>query len=145
MKKVLFILVASLALVGCEKANNYKEGTYEANVIDNYNNESNTASAKITIDSNGKITEVYLDTTYVKNGVETTKKALKEDYGMKAYGSADYEWYEQVEALEQAIIEHQNLDFLNLDEDGYTDTVSKCTIKINALVKAVEEALNKAK
>ena len=30
--------------------------------------------------------------------------------------------------------------FLNIDEDGYTDAVSTCTIKIDALYKALEQA-----
>lgn len=149
MKKLFICLVAVLCLagiVGCEKVESYKEGVYEGSVVDNYNNENNTATAKVTIDKNGKIVEVYLDTTYVKNGQQTTKKTLKEDYNMKKYqASAAGEWYEQVEKLEKAIVENQGIDFLNLDADGKTDAVSGCTIKIDALYKAVEQALSKAK
>lgn len=150
MKKILFMLLAAICLVGCEKVTDgYKEGVYEASVIDNYGGEENNATAKITINNEGKITDVYLDTTYTKDGVKTTKKALKEEYGMKAgnsaYGTADYEWFEQVEALENAIVKNQGIEFITLDEDGYTDSVSTCTIKINALYKAAEAALNKAK
>lgn len=150
MKKILFIAILCILFTGCDVVtNSYKEGIYEGSSVDNYGGEENTATAKITVDRDGKITQVYLDTTYTKNGVATTKKALKEEYGMKkgnsSYGSADYEWYEQVEALEQAVLEKQGIDFLNLDEDGYTDAVSKCTIKIDALYKALENALNKAK
>lgn len=64
---------------------------------------------------------------------------------MITYGGAQYEWYQQVEALEQAVIDNQGIDFLNVDEDGYTDAVSTCTIKVDALYKALEVALNKAK
>lgn len=147
MKKLLSILVLCSMLfvyTACEKVAGYKEGTYEATAVDNYGNQNNEASAKVTIDSNGKITSVYLDTTYTKDGVKTTKKALKDAYGMKNYG-ADKEWYEQVELLEQAVLEKQGIDFLKLDEDGYTDAVSGCTIKVDALTKALENALNKAK
>lgn len=149
MKKLFVSLVAVLCLVGvvgCEKVTTYKEGVYEASVIDPYNNENNTASAKITVDKNGKITEVYLDTTYVSNGVETTKKTLKENYNMKKYNaSAAGEWYEQVEKLEKAIVEHQGIDFITLDADGKTDAVSGCTIKIDALLNAAKAAIEKAK
>ena len=149
MKKILCLLfVATLVFTGCE-SKTYKEGVYEGSAIDTYGGAENTASAKITIDAEGKITDVYLDTTYVHNGVETTKKTLKEEYGMKtgnsAYGTADYEWYEQVEALEKAVVENQGIEFLNLDENGKTDAVSNCTIVIDALYEALENALNKAK
>ena len=147
MNKLLCLLFVCILFTGCSTS--YKEGVYEGSAIDTYGGAENTATAKITIDSEGKITDVYLDTTYTHNGVETTKKTLKEEYGMKLgnspYGQAEYEWYEQVEALEKAIIEHQGIDFLNLDEDGKTDAVSKCTIRIDALYEALENALNKAK
>lgn len=148
MKKLFICLVAAtivFGITGCEKVASYKEGVYEASVIDNYNNENNTATAKITIDKDGKIKEVYLDTTYVKDGEKTTKKTLKDNYNMKKYTpNAAGEWYEQVEKLEKAIVENQGLDFLNLNADGKTDAVSGCTIKIDALYNAAKEALEKA-
>lgn len=146
MKKLLCLCLISLLFIsGCDKK--YNEGTFEGSAIDTYGGENNTATAKIEIDENGKITSVYLDTTYTKDGVSTTKKQLKDDYGMynHPYGSEVGEWYQQVEALEQAIVENQGIEFLNLDEDGYTDAVSSCTIKVDALIEAFENALNKAK
>lgn len=149
MKKVLLLALVSLVLLsGCTKEETkLKSGVYEGSTIDTYGGENNTATAKITIDENGKITDVYLDTTYTKDGALTTKKALKEDYGMynHPYGSTVAEWYTQVEALEDAIVEKQGIGFLNIDEDGYTDVVSSCTIKIDALIKAYEDAISKAK
>lgn len=151
MKKVLCLLTAGLVLftvTGCEKVTNeYKEGTYEASVIDDYNDEGNIASAKILINSEGKIETVFLDTTYTTSeGIETTKKALGNDYNMKTYyPDAAGEWYEQVEKLEQAIIEHNGVDFITLDSDNKTDAVSGCTIKVNALVEAARQALAQAR
>ena len=146
MKKkfILIGIVGMLLLSGCSKG--YVEGVYNGSATDNYGGQSNTATARVTVDSNGKITDVYLDTTYTKDGVETTKKELGDDYGMYGvlYGSQVGEWYEQVEALEQNVIDNQGLDGIELDSDGYTDTVSGCTIKIDAMYKALEDALSQA-
>lgn len=143
--KILIIsLIGVLLLTGCSKG--YAEGIYTGSAVDNYGGQNNTATAIVTIDSNGKITDVYLDTTYTKDGVETTKKALGTDYGMygNPYGSQVGEWYQQVEALEEAIVNSGGLDGIKLDSDGYTDTVSGCTIKIDALYEAVQDALKQA-
>lgn len=147
MKKFLMLSLAVLCLLGvagCEKVDKgqYKEGTYEASVIDTYNNENNTATAKVVANKEGKIESVYLDTTYQGS----TKKTLKDDYNMKKYNSsAAGEWYEQVEKLENAIVENQGIDFITLDSDGKTDAVSGCTINIDALVKVAGEAIEQAK
>lgn len=61
------------------------------------------------------------------------------------YGSTVGEWYTQVEALEKAVVDNQGIEFLNIDEDGYTDAVSGCTIKIDAMYEALENALEQAK
>lgn len=145
-KKIFFVsIIAILLLSGCTKG--YVEGLYTGTAIDNYGGQSNTATAVVTVDSNGKITDVYLDTTYTKNGENTTKKELGTDYGMYGveYGSQIGEWYEQVEALERNVVENQGLDGIVLDSDGYTDTVSGCTIKVDALYEALEDALDQAK
>lgn len=147
MKKIFYILMVLVSVTfisGCEKISEglYKEGTYEASAIDTYNNENNTATAKVEVNSEGKIVSVYLDTTY--NG--STKKTLGDDYNMKKYNAnAAGEWYEQVEKLENAIVEHQGVDFITLDSDGKTDTVAGCTIKIDALYEAVTKAIEQAK
>lgn|SRR5574344_1837938 len=149
---LLGILCVSLFLVvGCTKKEEepklkYKMGVYNAEVVDDYNNEGNIASAKVTIDGDGVITSVYLDTTYkTSEGVQTTKKQLRDDYNMKKYmPDAQGEWYEEVEKLEQAIVNNQGVDFLTLKDDNTTDTVAGCTIKINALKEATVKALEQA-
>lgn len=144
-KKLCLMVVIGLALLsGCSKG--YKEGVYTGTATDSYGGD-NTATAIVTIDSNGKITDVDLDTTYTKDGVETTKKTLGDEYGMlgSPYGSNIGEWYQQVEALEKYVIDNQGIDKINLDEDGKTDAVSGCTIKIDALYEALDSALNQAK
>ena len=144
MKRILMCLCALVCVVtvcGCEKVG-YKEGTYNGSAVDTYGGEENTATAKVVVNSEGKIESVYLDTTYG----ESTKKELGNDYNMKTYNpAAAGEWFEQVEKLEAAIVENQGTNFLALGEDGKTDTVSGCTIEISALVKAVDNALEQAK
>lgn len=148
MKKIKYLacVFALVLLVGCSKG--YKEGEYTGIAVDSYGGQENTASALVKVDSEGKIISVYLDTTYTTDdGVKTTKKSLGNDYGMlnHPYGSTVGEWYQQVEKLEQAVIDNQGVDFLNLDEDGYTDAVSGCTIKIDAMYNALVDALEQAK
>ena len=142
--KYLICVFALFLLAGCSKG--YKEGEYTGTAVDSYGGQENTASAKVTVNSEGKITDVYLDTTYTtKDGVSTTKKTLGNDYNMMSNPNAAGEWFEQVEKLEQAVVDNQGIDFLNLDDDGKTDAVSGCTIVIDALYEALENALEQAK
>ena len=145
-KKIILIGVIGLALLsGCSKG--YKEGIYTGTAIDSYGGQNNTATAIVTVDKNGKITDVDLDTTYTKDGVETTKKKLGDSYGMYGgeYGSQVGEWYQQVEVLEKNVVDNQGLDKIKMNDEGYTDAVSGCTIKIDALYEALENALKQAK
>ncbi len=144
-KFCLFGLISLILLSGCTKG--YKEGIYTGTATDDYGGQDNTATAIITIDSDGKITDVDLDTTYTKDGVQTTKKTLGDDYGMfgHEYGSTLGEWYQQVEALEKYVIDNQGIDKLQLDDEGKSDAVSGCTIKIDALYEAISSALEQAK
>ena len=144
--KIILIGVIGLALLsGCSKG--YKEGIYTGTAIDSYGGQNNNATAIVTVDKNGKITDVDLDTTYTKDGVETTKKKLGDSYGMYGgeYGSQVGEWYQQVEALEKNVVDNQGLDKIKMNDEGYTDAVSGCTIKIDALYEALENALKQAK
>lgn len=145
-KKICIFGVISLALLsGCSKG--YKEGVYTGTSIDTYGGQNNTATAIVTIDKNGKITDVNLDTTYTKDGVQTTKKTLGSEYGMygSEYGSSVGEWYQQANALEKYVVDHQGIEDIKLEDDGKTDAVSGCTIKIDALYSALDSALKEAK
>lgn len=144
--KIILMGIIGLALLsGCSKG--YKEGIYTGTAIDSYGGQNNTATAIVTVDKNGKITDVDLDTTYTKDGVETTKKKLGDSYGMYGgeYGSQVGEWYQQVEILEKNVVDNQGLDKIKMNDEGYTDAVSGCTIKIDALYEALENALKQAK
>ena len=136
MKKVILVLlVAMILFVGC--GNKLKAGVYEA---ENKLADS-TVTVKVTVDNSGKITSVYFDET----NKDTTKKAMGYDYNMKAYGGTPYEWFEQIEFLEKAIVDNQGVDFIKLDDKGKTDAVSGCTITISQFVDTFNNAIAKAK
>lgn len=147
LKILLPVIVCVFVLSGCEKVNegNYKEGTYYGSVVDTYGGAKSVATAVVYVDSTGMIKSVFLDTTYSKDDVLTTKKTLKEDYNMKIASEVGKEWYEQVNLLEAKVVENQNITFMTLDEEGKTDAIAGVTMKIDALYKALENALNDAK
>ena len=116
--KIILMGVIGLALLsGCTKG--YKEGIYTGTAIDSYGGQNNTATAIVTVDKNGKITDVDLDTTYTKDGVETTKKKLGDSYGMYGgeYGSQVGEWYQQVETLEKNVSEESKKSSSKEDDE----------------------------
>lgn len=151
VKKLFVVAIAFvcvLAVSGCEKVEkgNYKEGTYFASTVDEYNGAKDTATAVMYVNENGVIKSLTLDTTYQSGDVISTKKALGDGYGMKKYNaSASGEWYEEVEKLENAVIKAQGVDKITVDNDGYTDSVSGCTVKVSALIKVTQDVLAQAK
>lgn len=151
MKKyfsIAVVLVLCLfVFTGCEKVNEgkYKEGTYFGSYQDSYGNGDSVATAVVYVDSNGLIKSVFLDTTFTKGSALTTKKALGDDYGMKPKSEAGKEWYEQVNLIEAKVIENQDISFITLDDNGKTDAIAGVTMKVNALYKALENALENAK
>ena len=151
MKKYFGILIAIVMCVfvftGCEKVSegNYKEGTYYGSVVDYYGGSNAVASAVVYVDSTGMIKSVFLDTVYTKDDVLTTKKTLGDAYNMKQASEVGKEWFEQVNLIEAKVIENQNITFMTLNEDGKTDTIAGVTMKVDALYKALENALNQAK
>lgn len=158
MKKCLFSLaVVLLLLTGCTVANdtvkgNYKEGTYFGTYEYEYNGQKDVATAVVYVDANGVIKSCFIDTTYMKNDVYTTKKTLGDAYGMKGTSAnigvipGGGEWYEQINNIEAKIIEEQGLDWVKYDEAGTKlDGFSGATINVSDLMKAVEAALAQAK
>jgi len=157
MKKIyifsMFILL--LIISGCTPVENgnYEAGTYYGTAVDSYGGENNIATAVVYVNSSGVIESVFLDTTYTKDGVVTTKKTLGSEYGMKNASESignipgGAEWYEQANNLENKVVEEQGLEWLTWsdNEQTITDSVSGVTIKIDALVEALNNALNQAK
>ena len=106
----------------------------------------------IYVDSNGVIKSCYIDSTYVKDGINTTKKVLKDDYGMKETSKnigvieGGKEWYEQVKVIEDKVVEEQGLDWVKYDETGTKlDGVSGVTITVDSYIRATSKAIEQAK
>ena len=156
MKKLLFslVLVLSLFLVGCEEQEQgkYNEGTYFGHHEFNSRGNDFVTTAVVYVSEDGNIESVFIDTTYVQNEVNTTKKALGEDYGMRETSAnigvieGGAEWYEQIEVLEEHILKNQGLDWIEWsnEEETETDSVSGVTVTIDTYYAAVEMALNEA-
>jgi len=116
--------------------------------------------AAVLLDKNGVITDCRLDAidikgSYTENGVYVppaslaTKHEQGEGYGMKAYGGADKEWYEQADALASLAV-GKKADTLgtlmNGDGRGSDEVISAgCTISVSDFVKSIEEATKNAK
>lgn len=140
MKKTICLFAAAVLLAGCGGGAETKELTGTAD-----NGEGLTTTAKVTKEGD-KITKVEIDETYKdKEGNDTTKKTLKDDYNMKPVSEQTgigKEWYEQVQYLEKYIVDN-GVDKIQLGDDGKatnTDVLSGCTINIKPYVEAVKNA-----
>ena len=102
-----------------------------------------SVGAKVNFDATGKVTSDL--TAEVK-----TKNELGDDYGMKAYGGAKYEWYEQAAALADYAVGKtvEELRSGAIDESGKapegSDLASTATIYLGGYVSAIEEAVKNA-
>ncbi len=172
MKKILSIMFAALMVVSCismagcgAKETNLKFGMGVYSVYDEATDADGevpgTCGAAVTaaivlVDEAGKIVKCAIDTTENSIGFSAegkslaageykTKGELGNDYGMKAYGGATKEWFEQRDAFCK-LTEGKTLDEVKaLLVDGYkgNDEViaAGCTIGIADFVYAVEKAV----
>ena len=173
MKKVVSLVLALVivfslcSLVGCgAEALKFGMGSYsyieEVKSADGDTNglgEYVTTVAAVLLSKDGKILDAVIDTA--DNKVEftaegkvvapaefKTKYEQGDNYGMKAYGGAKKEWYEQVDAFVDAV-KGKTIDevkaFVADDGKGKDDVVSAgCTIAVADFVKALEKAVSNA-
>ncbi len=159
MKKIVvsLLLVCFLMVTGCTPVNEegkYKEGTYfgASKVYESYGSKF-VSTAVVYVGEDGKIKSVFIDATYNKDEVNTTKKVLGDDYGMKSTSAnigvipGGAEWYEQINKLEKKIVEEQGLDWLvwKDTQQTKTDSVAGVTITVDSYYEAVKNALDQAK
>lgn len=154
MKKLLSLsaIMFLFILTGCEKivTGDYKEGTYMGSDIYESYGKKYATTAVIYVDSNGAIKSCYIDSTYIKDDVNTTKKVLGDNYGMKETSNSigvipgGAEWYEQVKVIEDKVVSEQGLDWVNVNNDKL-DSVSGVTISAGTYIRAIQNALDQAK
>ena len=111
--------------------------------------------AALTVDKDGKIAAVELDTAsndiaYTADGKAVaktefkTKYELGSNYNMVAYGGAKKEWFEQVDAFEKLIVGKTLAEVKALVAEknkGNEEVVNVgCTVMINEFVGAIEKA-----
>jgi len=116
----------------------------------------------VTVDDNGVILSCVIDSVgasvkFDKSGVITsdlsaavlTKNELGDNYGMKAYGGAKYEWYEQAAALARYAVGKtvEELKAGAVSEAGKAvdvDLAATATIYLGGYVAAIEKAVANA-
>lgn len=161
MKKILSLFVLTFGFIlmtGCEKVEeqgSYKEGTYFGYETYESYGTNYVTTAVVYVNENGLIKSVFIDSTYVKDGENTTKKSLGDDYGMKDTSAnmgviaGGAEWYEQVANIEEKVVSEQGLDWVKWEDSAKTkldvDTISGVTISADSYISAVSNALDQAK
>ena len=177
MKKILSLILAlamvvtMMSLVGCgeKKAASLKLGLGVHSTVEKATSADGDTQgvgqaavnvAGILMDADGKIVKCVIDVAdntvnFTADGkaVEAkefkTKYELGENYGMKAYGGAKKEWFEQIDAL-VALIEGKTyeevLALLGENKKGNDDVISAgCTIMISDVIEAIKAAVKNAK
>ncbi len=117
----------------------------------------------VTVDNSGVIQDCIIDSVGAKvefndKGVITsdlsgeilTKNELGDSYGMKAYGNAKYEWYEQAAALAdyakgKTVAELKKGAVNEAGKAADADLASTATIYLGGYVAAIEKAVANAK
>ena len=104
---------------------------------------------KCVIDSADNAVNFTSDGKAVKASEFKTKYELGDAYGMKAYGGATKEWYEQVDAF-VALVEGKTYEevkaLVGSENKGNDEVVNAgCTIMISDFIFAIENAVKNAK
>lgn len=115
-----------------------KDGTYEAKA-EAADNNGFTDVVTMTV-TDGKITEVNWDAV----GADGSTKSVLSENGEYVMTEDGFTWKEQAEALANALIENQSLDFLQVNEQGKTDAVSGVSISVGGFISLAEKCMNEA-
>lgn len=147
MRITPLLLIVSITIfftTACSNINSgYTDGVYAAQAAE-FASSGWKETVEITIE-NGKLVNISWDAIYKDDSIPIRKKQYSKSglYGMMA-GGAMSEWYDQAIAAEQFVLEN-GIDLLEVNQDGYTDAVTGCTIHVNEFEKLLRECLNQAK
>jgi hypothetical protein len=174
MKKLLVLLFA-LSLVFVLGACSTEEGDYEPGVYFGYTEGGENTFAVVTVDENGFISEILIDSVYLKQDAEgnltwegrggteatgyaTTKRSLDGGCGYHMHTAkevvncsveGELMWHEQVDLIADAVIEAQEVpNFTIIDGDfdpDAADSIAGVTITVTSYIEAIEDALDQAK
>ena len=143
-------LKTGLAIVASATDSVDGEAKYDATIV------------AVLVDDDGIIRDCIIDSigTSVKFGADgvitsdvaaeiLTKNELGDNYNMKLYGGAKYEWYEQAAALAKYVIGKDTVDLHNgaIDENGYAadaDLATTASIYLGGYISAIEVAVANA-
>lgn len=136
------IMLAVVLLAGCGASAKYKDGVYYVEAPE-FAASGWKETVEITIED-GAIVKINWDAIYKDDSIPIRKKQYSKSglYGMLAAGAVD-EWYDQAIAAEQFVLAN-GIDALSVDEDGYTDAVSGCTVHVVEFDKLLRECLAQA-
>lgn len=118
-----------------------KDGEYTEEMADFDEKSGYKESVTIKVED-GLIVSANWDATHKDGG--DTKKVLSVagDYDMKNDG---LKWHEQAEAMENALLYHQDASKIAVSSDGMTDAVTGVSVHVNAFVELAQKAISAAK
>lgn len=123
---------------GISTAMTLTDGTYEAKAAAADDN-GFTEQVTMTVE-NGKITAMNWD-SISEDGTKKSDLAKNGEYVMTEDGP---NWAEQSQALTDAVIEHQSLDFLTMDEQTKTDAVAGVSISVGSFADLAQQCIRQA-
>jgi len=173
MKKlVLLLIVALIALTSCSSggaagSKKYSVGSYsitspiaDRNKVNGEKVQMNTTFATVLM-ADGKVVNVSIDTAQTDVVIDETGKVTlpaetptknekKDAYNMKSASEIGKEWYEQIDALEAALVgktveEVQNFDLTENNTVADADLASSVSITVNGYLEVVALAMENAK
>ena len=123
---------------GISPALTLTDGTYEAQA-DEADDNGFTEQVTMTV-ANGKITEMNWE-SISEDGTKKSDLAKNGEYVMTEDG---LNWAEQSQALTDAVIDHQSLDFLTMDEQTKTDAVAGVSISVGSFADLAQQCIRQA-
>lgn len=115
-----------------------QDGTYEAKA-EAADNNGFVDQVTMTVQG-GRITEVNWESV----GADGAKKSVMSENGEYTMTEDGLTWKAQAEALAAALVENQNLNFLNVNEQGKTDAVAGVSISVGGFVNLAEQCMMEA-